>query len=154
MLRLFFALLLVLVAAPAGAIELPRRTIELPVLLHYVPPGQTIGADDVGMVEIPAERLVQAVVAEPADLVGKTPRRAVRPGQPVRVADVRLPIVIHKGELVTIILESKHMHLTAQGRADNDGAQGEAIRVANTRTGKVLDATVSGPGVVTIEATP
>jgi flagella basal body P-ring formation protein FlgA len=153
MLRLLFALLLAL-AAPAAAIELPRRTIELPVLLHYVAPGQTIGADDVGMVEVPAERLVQAVVAEAADLVGKTPRRAVRPGQPVRVGDVRFPIVIRKGELVTIVIESKHMHLTAQGRANDDGAQGEAIRVANTRSGKTLDATVAGPGTGTSEGLP
>jgi flagella basal body P-ring formation protein FlgA len=124
------------------------------VLLHYVPPGQTIEADDVGMVQVPSERLVQAVVAEPTDLIGKTPRRAVRPGQPVRIADVRLPIVIHKGELVTVIVESKDMRLTAQGRANDDGAQGQAIRVANTRTGKLLDATVAGPGTVKIEAAP
>lgn len=152
MLRLFLAL--VLVAGPAAALDLPRRTVELPVLLRYVPPGQTIEAADVGMVEVPSERLVQAVVAEPADLVGKTPRRAVRPGQPVRVVDVRPPIVIHKGELVTIVVESKDMRLTAQGRANEDGAQGQGIRVANTRSGKVLDATVAGPGTVKIEAAP
>jgi flagella basal body P-ring formation protein FlgA len=149
-----FLLALLLLAGPAAAFDLPRRTIELPVLLHYVPPGQTIEADDVGMVQVPTRRLVQAVVAEPADLIGKTPRRAVRPGQPVRVADVRLPIVIHKGELVTIVVESKDMRLTAQGRANDDGAQGEAIRIANTRSGKTIDATVAGPGTVRIEAAP
>jgi flagellar basal body P-ring formation protein FlgA len=152
MFRLLLALLLV--TGPAAALELPRRTVELPVLLRYVPPGQTIVPDDVGMLQIPAERLVQAVVAEPANLVGKTPRRAVRPGQPVRLVDVQLPIVIHKGELVTVIVESKDMRLTAQGRANEDGALDQAIRVANTRSGKVLDATVAGPGTVKIEAAP
>jgi flagella basal body P-ring formation protein FlgA len=152
MFRLLLALLLA--AGPAAALELPRRTIPLPVLLRYVPPGQTIEAEDVGMLQVPSERLVQAVVAEPADLVGKTPRRAVRPGQPVRVIDVQLPIVIHKGELVTILVESRDMRLTAQGRANDDGAQGQGIRVANTRSGRVLDATVVAPGTVKIEAAP
>jgi flagella basal body P-ring formation protein FlgA len=149
--RLLLLALLALAAAPAGAAEPARRSVELPVLLRYVPPGETIAAADVGMVEVPAARLVQAVVAEPSDLVGKTPRRAVRPGQPVRAADVQLPVVVRKGELVTVIVETKSMRLTAQGRATEDGAQGQAIRIANTRSGKVLDATVAGPGIVKIE---
>ena len=154
MLRLLLVLL-ALAAAPAAAAErLPASTVELPVLLHYVPPGQTIAADDVGMLEVPASHLVQAVVAEPTDLVGKTPRRAVRPGQPVRVGDVQLPVVIHKGELVTVVVETKSMRLTTQGRANEDGAKGQAIRIANTRSGRIIDATVAGPGTVKIESAP
>jgi flagella basal body P-ring formation protein FlgA len=152
--RLLLLVLLALAAAPAGAAEKVHRSVELPVLLRYVPPGETIAADDVGMVEVPAARLVQAVVAEPADLIGKTPRRAVRPGQPVRAADVQLPVVIQKGELVTVVVETGSMRLTAQARASEDGAQGQAIRITNTRSGKVLDATVAGPGIVRIEAAP
>jgi flagella basal body P-ring formation protein FlgA len=151
MLRLALAFLLF--AAPASALEpQPRRTVELPVLLRYVPPGDTIAADDIGTRTIPVMRLVQAVAAEAEDLLGKTPRRAVRPGQPVRLADIREPLVIRKGELVTIIVETGTMRLTAQGRANDDGAQGQAIRVANTRSGKTLDAVVAGPGTVKIES--
>lgn len=150
MIRLLIALLLL--AGPAAALDAPRRTVELPALLHYVPPGQTIEPDDVGIIRVPAERLVQAVVAEPADLVGKTPRRAVRPGQPVRIADVELPVVVRKGDLVTVVVESRFMRLAIQGRANEDGAEGQTIRIANTRSGKVLDATVIGPGTAKIEA--
>lgn len=150
MIRLLIALLLV--AGPAVALDAPRRMVELPALLHYVPPGQTIAPEDVGIIRVPADRLVQAVVAEPDDLIGKTPRRAVRPGQPVRIADVQLPVVVRKGDLVTIVIESKFMRLTVQGRANEDGAEGQTIRVANTRSGKVLDATVAGPGIAKIEA--
>jgi flagellar basal body P-ring formation protein FlgA len=148
-------LVLLLLAAPAAALELkPQRMVELPVLVRYVPPGQTIEADDVSMVEVPVGRLVQAVAAETTDLIGMTPRRAVRPGQPVRLADIHPPVVVRKGELVTIVIETAAMRLTAQGRANDDGAQGQAIRVSNTRSGKVLDAVVAGPGTVTIGGAP
>jgi flagellar basal body P-ring formation protein FlgA len=153
MLRLLLALLLL--AAPASALDLAsRRTVELPVLVRYVPPGQTIAPEDVGTIGVPAERLVQAVVSDAAELIGKTPRRAVRPGHPVRIADIQAPLLVRKGELVTIVLESGAMRLTAQGRASEDGGLGKPVRVANTRSGKMVDALVTASGTVKIESAP
>ena len=43
------------------------------------------------------------------------PRRCA-PGEPVRLGDVELPILVHKGELVTIVLETADLQLTAQGQ--------------------------------------
>lgn len=128
-----------------------RRMVDLPVLTRYVAPGEAIGAEDVTLVPIRAERLGQGVAAEAADLVGKTPRRSVRPGEPVRLADIRPPVVVRKGEAVTIVLEQAGMRLSAQGRAAEDGAMGRTLRVSNIRSGKIVDATVAGPGVVKIE---
>jgi flagellar basal body P-ring formation protein FlgA len=45
-------------------------------------------------------------------------------------------------------LQSATLLLTAQAKALEDGTQGQAIRVSNTRSGKTLDATVNGPGTV------
>jgi flagella basal body P-ring formation protein FlgA len=68
----------------------------------------------------------------------------------VRVADIQAPVTVRKGELVTIVLETRSMRLTAQGKAAEDGAQGAPIRVSNTKSGRVIEAVVSGPGVVTV----
>lgn len=124
--------------------------VELPVLNRYVAPGETIDAADIDRVAFRSERLTQGVVAEAADLVGKTPRRAIRPQEPVRQIDVALPLVVRKGDLVTIVFETPGLVLTAQGKAAEDGAKGASIRVANTRSGRLLDAVVVGPGTVAI----
>jgi flagella basal body P-ring formation protein FlgA len=125
-----------------------RRMLDMPVLTRLVAPGETIAAQDVETITLPADRLNQSFVVGAADLIGKTPKRTIRPGEPIRPTDVQTPIVIRRGELVTVVLQSAALLLTAQAKALEDGTQGQAIRVSNTRSGKTLDATVNGPGTV------
>jgi flagellar basal body P-ring formation protein FlgA len=125
-----------------------RRLLEMPVLNRLVAPGETIAAQDIETIALPADRLNQSFVVGAADLLGKTPKRSIRPGEPIRPSDVQTPIVIRRGELVTVVLQSATLLLTAQAKALEDGTQGQAIRVSNTRSGKTLDATVNGPGTV------
>jgi flagella basal body P-ring formation protein FlgA len=129
-----------------------RRMLDMPVLTRPIAPGETIAAGDIETVTLPAERLNQTFVVAAAELVGKTPKRSIRPGEPIRPGDIQAPIVIRKGELIVVTLQSAVLYLTAQGKALEDGALGQAIRVANTRSGKVLDATVTGSGAVSLSA--
>ena len=81
-------------------------------------------------------------VMNSGDLVGRTPRHPIRPGEPIRPTDIQVPILIHKGDLVTIVLQTPTLTLTAQAKALDDGVLGGPIRVTNTRSGRVLDAVV------------
>jgi flagella basal body P-ring formation protein FlgA len=127
-----------------------RTMVELPVLSRYVAPGDVITAGDVERIAFRSDRLNQAVVAEADELVGRTPKRAIRPLEPVRQGDVMLPLVIRKGDLVTIVLETPALRLTAQGKAAEDGSQGATIRVANTKTGRLLEGVVVAPGTIAL----
>jgi flagellar basal body P-ring formation protein FlgA len=57
---------------------------------------------------------------------------------------------VHKGDLVTVILNTASMQLTAQGKAVEDGAMGASIRVTNTQSNRVIDTVVSGPNQVVV----
>jgi flagella basal body P-ring formation protein FlgA len=146
------------VSAPAADANAERihvggrvfRLIEIPVLTRSVAPGEQIAAGDVQTIAVRAERLNQNYVGSASDLVGKTPKRSIRPGEAVRPSDVQLPIAIHKGELVTVLLQTRAIMLTAEATALEEGAIGQAIRVSNTRSKKMLDATVTGPGNVSL----
>lgn len=127
-----------------------HRILDLPVLSRPVAPGEAITAHDVETIALRADRLSQTFVSDAAELIGKTPKRSIRPGDPVRPSDLQTPVVIRKGELVTIVLQDAALFLTVQGKALEDGAQGQAIHVSNTRSGKLLDATVTGPGMVAL----
>ena len=128
---------------------LVRRT-EVPVPAHVISPGDVITRADLTMAAVRADRIGQDMVAETVDLVGKTPRRALRPGEPVRGADIEVPVVIHRGNLVTIVLETANMRLTAEGKAMEDGGKGATIRVTNTKSNRAIDAVVAGPGIVSV----
>jgi flagella basal body P-ring formation protein FlgA len=44
------------------------------------------------------------------------------------------------------------MRLTAQGKALEDGGMGAAIRIANTKSARTIEAVVAGPNLVAVAA--
>jgi flagella basal body P-ring formation protein FlgA len=129
-----------------------RHMVEVAVLARPVAAGETLAPQDVARIQIAADRLTQGFVIDPADLVGKAPRRALRPSEPVRAADLQVPALVKRNELVTITLETGSLVLTAQGKAAEEGGKGATIRVTNTKSGRVLDTVVTGPGAVAVTA--
>jgi flagella basal body P-ring formation protein FlgA len=148
------------IAAPAGSADALRqritgrliRMIDLPVLSRAVAPGDTIVAADIETMRVRAERLGSDAVLDRRALIGKTPRRALRPHEPVRVGDIQAPLLVHKGDLVTIVLETPTMRLTAQGKALADGAMGATLQIANTKSNRLIDARVTGANTVAVDA--
>jgi flagellar basal body P-ring formation protein FlgA len=130
------------------------RSADVPVLTRLLAPGEVIAAGDLTTVTLPTDRISPDLLLQPGDLVGKTPRHQLRPGEPVRQSEVEVPVVIHRGTLVTILLETASLRLSAEGKALDDGSMGGLIRVANTKSSRVIDAVVAGPGTVTVALAP
>ena len=130
------------------------RMAEVPVPARLLAAGETIVAGDVTTITLRTDRVSADLLLQTSDLVGKAPRRSLRPGEPVHASDVEVPLVVHRGTLVTILLETSALRLSTEGKAMDDGGMGAVIRVANTKSSRVIDAVVTGPGFVTIGATP
>jgi len=130
------------------------RTAEIPVPARPLAAGETIAAGDLTTVRLHADRISPDMLLQASDLVGKAARHQLRPGDPVRQSDVEVPLVIHRGSLVTILLETPSLRLSAEGKALDDGSMGTVIRVANTKSSRVIDAVVAGPGTVTVALAP
>ncbi|MDE1147674.1 MAG: flagellar basal body P-ring formation chaperone FlgA [Azospirillaceae bacterium] len=125
--------------------------VTLPVLNRRVAPGDTIAASDVEWTKIPRNRISGDVVTEARDLIGLTVRHGASPYQPVRTDEVRAPVVVTRGALVTMMLQSGNMTLTVQGRAQAEGGMNEVIRVTNTASNRTIDARVAGPDLVIVQ---
>jgi flagellar basal body P-ring formation protein FlgA len=149
-----------LVSAPANDADAERqrvsgrvfRIVKVPTLNRALPPGETIRAGDIEVLRLRADRIAGDVIADLHELVGRTPRRSLRAHEPLRAGDIQVPIVVHKGDLVTVLLETPLMRLSAQGKALEDGAMGAAIRVANTKSNRVIDVVVTGPNLAAVGA--
>jgi len=127
-----------------------QKMLNVPVTNRRVLRGEVIRAEDIEWIKTPSERVQRDIVMYPDDLIGKTPKRGLRSGSPVRNSDVQRPIIIKKGSLVTMILKTPMMTLTSQGKAIEDGSDGDVIRLTNTQSNTVIQAVVSGPGIVSI----
>jgi flagella basal body P-ring formation protein FlgA len=127
-----------------------EEMLRVPVLRASIGADEVITREDIDWIDMPARRIGRTVILSSAKLVGMTPRHLLRTGTPVRLGDVHPPILIRKGTLVTMIVSSPAMSLTATGRALENGARDQVIRVINTSSHTTVEGVVDGPGKVRI----
>lgn len=149
------------IIAPAGSPKAERtrvsgkvhRMIEVPALTRQVPRDEIIGARDIQWLKFRAARVQDDVIRDPEDLIGLTPKRSLRPGKPIRTADVRRPILVPKNGLVTMILQVPNMTLSAQGKALDNGSDGDVVRISNSKSRTVVEGVVVGANRVAVRPT-
>lgn len=125
---------------------------EVAVLTRRVLQGEIIKAGDVETIPARADQMRRDTIVEASELIGMSPKRTLRPGRPVALSEVQAPVLVPNRGLVTILYQRPQMSLTAKGRAMQDGAEGEVIRVANVQSNMVIEAVVVGPHTVAVTA--
>lgn len=133
--------------APTSRISVAGRlyeVVDIPVPVRRLGKGEVIGAGDIAFERMRIDRMSRDMLVDESAIVGMTPRRGLMPNQPVRASDVRAPVVVEKGGLVTMTLRLPTMVLTARGRAAEDGSMGQTIRVTNTSSHLTIEAQVVG----------
>ena len=134
----------------AGSVH---ETVQLPVLARSVAPGEVIQQGDLDWMAVRIDRVAGNAVSDPKQLVGMTARRPLRANQMLRMSDIAMAPSIHRGSMITLMVQTENMTLTAQGRALEDAAIGQPIRVINTMSNKTLTGVVKDPTTVVIPVT-
>jgi flagella basal body P-ring formation protein FlgA len=124
---------------------------RIPVLKTPLRPGDVISSGDIDYIDMRSTDITSSMVTETSNLVGQTPRRGVSAMKPLTAGDVRLPTIVKKGDLVTMVLKNNALSLTVQGRAMDNGSAGDAIHVMNSTSKQVLDAIVTGAQTVSVK---
>ena len=126
------------------------RMTEVPVLTRRKLAKEVIEKEDIAWILLRSDRIQRDIVLDAKDLIGKAPRRSLRDHAPIRAGDVRFPVMVGKGSLVTMVLRTPLMTLTAKGKALEDGSDGETIRIVNSHSNTVVEAVVIGINTVTV----
>lgn len=134
----------------AGRVE---RMTQVPMLADRVMRGEVIGEADIVWQSLPEARLSRTSVTDASQIIGMAAKRSLAPGAPIAASDLRRPLLVNRGETVTMTLHTPMMQLTAKGRALQHGSQGDIIRISNLQTNTVIDAVVTGPGRARVETT-
>jgi flagellar basal body P-ring formation protein FlgA len=125
-------------------------TVELPVATARLLAGSVLRADDVHMARVHTAMIRGEMVRQPDDAVGLQVRRQIAAGQPLALAELTRPVMVQKGAIVLMILDSPGIMLTAQGQAMEPGSINERIRVLNPASHAVVEAEVIGPDRVRV----
>lgn len=125
---------------------------EVPVLARRILAGEIIKKEDIKWINVRVDRIQSNALLNAEDLIGNTPRRGLRAGVPLRAQQIRRPLLVAKGDMVTIKLKRPGMELSAKGRAIEDGSKGDTIRVTNSQSKIIIETVVLGAHLVTVEA--
>jgi flagella basal body P-ring formation protein FlgA len=87
-------------------------------------------------------------ITTPEDAVGQMSRRMLRPGDILRGGQLSSPVMVKRGDAVTMIARRDGIEVSTAGEALDAGARGAMVRVKNANSGQVVRMRVAGPGLV------
>ena len=115
---------------------------EVVSLVRPVAQDEIITADAVSHTQVQVTRPMRQAVTQPADVIGKRARRSLAGNAPLSTQDVAASPVVHKGDLVRIVLESSSIKVSTAGEVLEAGKVGDTIRVKNTSSNREVRAQV------------
>jgi flagella basal body P-ring formation protein FlgA len=118
--------------------------VAIPVLKTPLARGDVITRNMITSMDIRADFVTEKMIVQNADLIGMTPRRVLRANAPVAIADLDKPVVVKRGDLVTMELKNGPISITAIAKAMENGTKGDMIRVMNVDSKRTLQAEVTG----------
>ena len=95
--------------------------------------------------------LSKNVITDIEEIVGKRARRNIQAGEFLRPDLIEMPPLVKRGDLVTIVAESKGLKVTAIGEVKSAGRLGERVKVVNLDSNRRLSAWVVDNKTVKVE---
>lgn len=150
-----FAAILV---APADGPPVIQRNVfgtvyemaQIPVPNRLISAGETISAADLEWQPVHLKRLTGSSLTDTEQLIGRMAKRPLKAGQILRQSDVAISPVIRKNDLIRLVVKTGQMTLSVQGKAMQDAALGQTIRVINVNSNRQLSGTVIDAGTVAV----
>ncbi|MEK0086180.1 flagellar basal body P-ring formation chaperone FlgA [Benzoatithermus flavus] len=122
-----------------------EELVDVAVLSRPVARGEIIGPEDVATKPFGITMLGADVLQRPEELVGMQAIRPLSAGRVLRVRDLAAPLLVRRGEPVTILFSRGGLEVTDAGVALDQGRLGETVRVQNTGSSEIRRAVVAGP---------
>lgn len=131
-----------------------REMTAIVALANPLDKGGIVREQDLITMRLPRERVQGRAVTDPQEILGLAARIQQRPGRQLSKADFERPMLIQRGDKVTLIYEISGMKLTTQGQAATAGADGDMIDVVNLQSRRTVRGTVSARGEVRLGSAP
>jgi flagella basal body P-ring formation protein FlgA len=145
---MLLAMMLVGAAVLMQASSAFAATVRVVVPTHDIARGDTIGESDLTFATVDGDALMSGVPTKMEEVKGMQARRVLSAGRPFRGEDVRRPVVVTKGQTVTMQFAAPGVELTAMGRAMSEGGVGDTVTVQNPASYRMVSAIVVAPGTV------
>ena len=144
-----FALLFLFALLQAGALPAAADTgVRIVVPTRDIARGETITDKDLTLATVPGGALMAGTVTSIAAAKDMEARRMLHAGEAMRADDLRHPVMVMRGQTVTMLFHAPGVELTAMGRAMGEGGVGDTITVQNPASFRMIAGVITGPGTV------
>jgi flagella basal body P-ring formation protein FlgA len=127
-----------------------ERLTRVPVLKSGLRNGDIIGATDIEWIDMVATSVQRDTITREDSLTGMTPQNIVHAGKPIKTTDLERPQIVARGENVILIFAEGPLVLSTKGKALQNGAIGDLVRVTNLNSSKTVDGYVTGSQEITV----
>ncbi|WP_456296854.1 flagellar basal body P-ring formation protein FlgA [Vibrio sp. AK197] len=118
------------------------------MLVNSVNKGQLLNRQDVTIEMVDLLRFRRQGFSNVESVLGARAKKNLRPGEVLEGNDI---CVVCRNETVIIKAGKPGMTISTKGVALSDGAQGEQIRVKNSKSNRIIEARVTGIGEVRVQ---
>ena len=126
-------------------------SVDAVVPVRVIKADDLIEAEDLTIQRIKLRELNHQLATNINDVIGKSAARALQANLPIRLAMIKKPYAVRKGDRVAIEARHGGLSIQASGVTKSSGELGQSITVANLDSGKELRAKIVAPGVVRVE---
>ncbi len=120
------------------------------VLTKPIQRGEIINQTHLSIERRETSNLRDDFVTQPEQLEGKEVTRQLGVGTILSLKNLVEPKLIKRGDKVTITTSKPEFSIRMSGVAMMDGARGQLIKVKNQNSGRIINATVIEPGLVSV----
>jgi flagella basal body P-ring formation protein FlgA len=121
--------------------------------LHSAGPlnkGDVLTEADLEYTEVNLSQIRYGYFTEKEQLVGQQLKRRLPQSRLIKANYVEPPTLVKRGELVSIVAESRGYSVKMSGTAMNNGSKGERVQVRNSSSKRIVEGVVEEFGVVSI----
>jgi flagella basal body P-ring formation protein FlgA len=137
----------------AWSINVPvdiHRTHNVLVLRRALGRGEAISAADVVVNSRVLPGIASPFVGRVEDLAGRLTRQAIPEGTALTADSLSAPLLIHRGQSVTLAAATAGIEVRAPGRAMSDAAANQRVRVQNLNSLKIVEGVAETQEVVRV----
>ncbi|MCW2308324.1 flagellar basal body P-ring formation chaperone FlgA [Rhodobium gokarnense] len=127
-----------------------QEMIAVAVLARSYDRDEIVSRNDILVEKVPAVQTNARYVVDPEKIAGLAARRNLPARRPLAASDFAPPMLVRRGETVTIVYEAPGLLLTARGQAQESGAENDMVNVSNTQSRRIVRTRVIGRGKVSV----
>ncbi|PCI44767.1 MAG: flagella basal body P-ring formation protein FlgA [Moraxellaceae bacterium] len=127
-----------------------KHFLDIVVSARPLNRGEIITKHDLQWKKIASKLVRPGYSMDKESLIGYEIKRSLQVNQPIKPSHITPPLMIKKGQHVSITAQLNRLKVKSSGIALSNGTLGQVILVKNRKTKRVIEATILAPGKVMV----